>query len=167
MPPRSMACSSPRSASLRSTRYRMFIAASAPWEAQMNRLCEQCLSRRIASPANRGNTWPSSTPIPASTAERRSESRGQRDGFQALTIDAMRQPAFDRAALSGALEQRRESTGDLILDMTEDLHVFLAGLTPEQKAAFLERAERERDFLRRLLFPPRPRPDGDGPAPPR
>src|SRR3546814_3596567 len=51
MPPLSMACSSPRSASLRSTRYRMFIAASAPWEAQMNRLCEQCLSRRIASPA--------------------------------------------------------------------------------------------------------------------
>src|SRR3546814_20321389 len=53
-------------------------------------------------------------------AERRSESRGQRDGFQALTIDAMRQPAIDRAALSGALEHRSESTGDLILDMPEE-----------------------------------------------
>src|SRR3546814_20351255 len=42
-------------------------------------------------------------------AERRSESRGQRDGFQALTIDATRPPAFARAALSGALAQRRES----------------------------------------------------------
>lgn len=98
-------------------------------------------------------------------AERRSESRGQRDAFQALIIDAMRQPAFDRAALSGALEQRRETAGDLILAMTEDLHIFLAELTPEQKAAFLERAERERDFLRRLLFPPRVRPDGNGPPP--
>src|SRR3546814_21062885 len=82
-------------------------------------------------------------------AERRSESRGQRDGFQALTIDAMRQPALDRAALSGALEQRRESTGDLILDITQDLNVFLDGLTSEQTAAFLDRAERARDFLGR------------------
>src|SRR3546814_11351354 len=79
-------------------------------------------------------------------AERRSESRGQRDGFQALTIDAMRQPAFDRAALSGALEQRRESTGDLILDLTEELHVFISGPTPEQKGALLAPAEPERDL---------------------
>lgn len=92
-------------------------------------------------------------------AERREARRGERDGFRGLIIDALRQPAFDRAALSQALEQRAGS-GGLILDVTEDLHGFLAGLTPDQKAAFLERAERERDFLRRLLFPPHPRPEG-------
>jgi uncharacterized membrane protein len=96
-------------------------------------------------------------------AERREASRGERDGFQKLIVDALRQPAFDRAALSQTLEQRRDGMGDLILEMTEDLHGFLAGLTPDQKAAFLERAERERDFLRRLLFPPRP----EGGRPPR
>src|SRR3546814_1734591 len=48
--------------------------------------------------------------------------------------------------LADALAQRRAHGGDMILDMTEDLHGFLAGLTPDQKAAFLERAEHERHF---------------------
>ncbi|MGF1631716.1 MAG: periplasmic heavy metal sensor [Kiloniellaceae bacterium] len=87
-------------------------------------------------------------------AERRNESRGEGDSFQSIILDALSQPTFDRAALALALEQRREGSGDTILDMIEDLHGFLAGLTPEQKSAFLERAQ-ERDFLRRLLFPPR------------
>ncbi|HEY9537637.1 MAG TPA: Spy/CpxP family protein refolding chaperone, partial [Kiloniellaceae bacterium] len=94
-------------------------------------------------------------------AEQRESRRGERDSFQALIIDALRRPDFDRGDLSQILEQRRAQGGDMILDMTEDLHGFLAGLTPDQKAAFLERAERERDFLRHLLFPPRPRPDGN------
>ena len=96
-------------------------------------------------------------------AERRDQSRGERDSFQALIIDALRQPAFDRAALARAMDERREESGSSIIDMTEDLHGFLAGLTADQKAAFLERASRDRDFLRRLLFPPRPR----GDRPPR
>lgn len=96
-------------------------------------------------------------------AERRNEGRGGRDSFRALILDALRQPAFDRAALAQALDQRREGFGDMFIDTTEDLHGFVAGLKPDQKAAFLERAERDRDFLRRLLFPPRP--DGDGPPP--
>jgi uncharacterized membrane protein len=94
-------------------------------------------------------------------AERREARRGERDSFYALLIDALRRPAFDRAALSQALE-RREGAGGLLLDVTEDLHGFLAELTPDQKAAFLERASRDRDFLRRLLFPPRSR--GGGPS---
>lgn len=88
-------------------------------------------------------------------AERRNDSRGGRGGFRSIIVDALRQPAFDRAALAQALDQRRESSGDMIIDMSEDLHGFLAGLTPEQKTAFLDRAASERDFLRRLLFPPR------------
>lgn len=94
-------------------------------------------------------------------AERRQESRGERDSFRTIIIHALEQPAFDRAALALALQQRREGSGDMILDMTEDLHGFLASLSPEQKSAFLARAGEDRDFLRRLLFPPRPRPDRD------
>jgi uncharacterized membrane protein len=88
-------------------------------------------------------------------AERRNDSRGGRDGFRSIILDALREPAFDRAALTQALDQRREGSGNMVIDMTEDLHGFLAGLTPEQKTAFLEHAVREHDFLRRLLFPPR------------
>lgn len=90
-------------------------------------------------------------------AERREQSRGERDGFQALIVDALRQPAFDRAAFASAMDERREAFGDSFLDMMEDLHGFVAELSPDQKAAFLQRASRDRDFLRRLLFPPRPR----------
>ena len=97
-------------------------------------------------------------------AERREARRGERDSFQALLIDALRAPVFDRAALSQAFEERRQDSGGLILDVTEDLHGFLAELTPDQKAAFLERAGRERDFLRRLLFPPRPQSERGQPA---
>lgn len=93
-------------------------------------------------------------------AERRESRRGERDSFQALLIGTLRRPDFDRAALADALAQRRTHGGDMILDMTEDLHGFLADLTPDQKAAFLERAERERHFLRHLLFPPA-RPGGE------
>ena len=97
----------------------------------------------------------------ARIVERRETGRDGGDGFRAIILTALRQPAFDRAALALALEQRREGSGDMILDVTEELHGFLAGLTPDQKAAFLDRAARDRDFLRRLLFPP-PRRDKRG-----
>lgn len=90
-------------------------------------------------------------------AERRRERGGERGAFRAIIIEALRAPDFDRTALAETLEARRGSMGDMILDMTEDLHGFLAGLSPEQKTAFLDRAEAERDFLRQLLFPPRER----------
>jgi len=86
--------------------------------------------------------------------QRRQAGRGERDGFHKLILDALRQPAFDRGSLGLALAQHREGSSDMILDVSEDLHAFLAGLTPEQKEAFLARAAQDRDFLRRLLFPP-------------
>jgi len=97
--------------------------------------------------------------------DRRKDSRGDRDSFQALILDALAQPTFDRAALAQALDQRRNGFGDTILDMTEDLHGFIADLSPDQKTAFLARARDDRDFLRRLLFPPRPERDRGPPSP--
>ena len=85
-------------------------------------------------------------------AERRSERGDERGAFRATIIDALRAPAFDRAALEQALVERRGAMGDMILDMAEELHGFLAGLSPDQKSAFLERAEADRGFLRQLLL---------------
>lgn len=90
-------------------------------------------------------------------AERRRARGDERGAFRAIIIDSLRAPTFDRAALEEALTARRGAMGGMILDMTEDLHGFLAGLSPEQKTAFLERAEADRNFLRQLLFPPRGR----------
>jgi len=86
----------------------------------------------------------------------RSARRGDREGFRTMIIDALKQPVFDREALAQALQQRRGASGDMIVDMAEDLHGFLAGLSADQKEAFLERAG-QRDFLRQLLFPRHPR----------
>lgn len=97
----------------------------------------------------------------ARVAERREESRGDRAGFRSIIIHAVEQPTFDRGALALALQQRREGAGDMILDVAEDLHGFLAGLSPEQKADLLERAGKDRRFLRRLLFPRPPRGNRD------
>ena len=92
----------------------------------------------------------------ARIAERRDARNDARQSFRAVIIDALRTPAFDRAALAQALSERRAVAGDTIVDMTEDMHGFLAGLAREQKTAMLERAEEDRAFLRRLLFPRRP-----------
>ena len=90
-------------------------------------------------------------------AERRSERSGERGDFRVVILDALRAPDFDREALAVALDARRGASDDMILNMAGDLHGFLAGLSTEQKTAFLERAEADREFLRRLLFPPRRR----------
>src|SRR5690606_32157831 len=67
-------------------------------------------------------------------ADRREQSRGERDGFQTLIVDTLRQPDFDRAEFAAAMEERRAAFGGSFVDMMEDLHGFVAGLSPDQKA---------------------------------
>ncbi len=88
----------------------------------------------------------------------RRDHQGDREGFRTMIINALKLPVFDREALAEALEGRRGASSGMIVDMTEDLHGFLAGLSADQKEAFLERAG-QRDFLRQLLFPRRSRQD--------
>lgn len=87
-------------------------------------------------------------------AERRAAAGGNGGGFRALLIAELAKPGFDRAGLEARMQERRATMGTVILDVAEDLHGYLATLSPEQKAAFLEKA-RERAFLRRLLWPRR------------
>ncbi|WP_420346400.1 periplasmic heavy metal sensor [Pelagibius sp.] len=88
------------------------------------------------------------------TAERREATGGTSGSFRALLLTELAKPAFDRGGLMQQMEERRARMGTVVLDTTEDLHGYLATLSPEQKAAFLERA-RDREFLRNLLWPPR------------
>ena len=87
-------------------------------------------------------------------AERRAAAGSNGGSFRALLIAELAKPAFDRAGLEARMQERRASMSSVVLDVAEDLHGFLATLSPEQKAAFLEKA-RERAFLRRLLWPRR------------
>ncbi|NIA71567.1 periplasmic heavy metal sensor [Pelagibius litoralis] len=87
-----------------------------------------------------------------SIAERRAAAGGGSSGFRTLMIEALQAPVFDRASLETRLNERRQERDGMVLDMMEELHGYLAGLSPDQKAAFLERS-RERGFLRALLWP--------------
>ncbi|WP_299623498.1 periplasmic heavy metal sensor [Pelagibius sp.] len=87
-------------------------------------------------------------------AERRAAAGGNGGSFRALLIAELAKPAFDRAGLEARMQDRRAIVGKVVLDVAEDLHGYLATLSPEQKAAFLEKAK-ERAFLRRLLWPRR------------
>ncbi len=87
-------------------------------------------------------------------AERRLAAGGEAGSFRALLITELAKPDFDRAGLEERMQDRRAVMGIVVLDVAEDLHGYLATLSPEQKTAFLERAG-DRGFLRRLLWAPR------------
>jgi hypothetical protein len=53
------------------------------------------------------------------------------------------------------MEARSAQRRARIVDVAQDLHAYLATLSPEQRQAFLAMA-RERGFLRRLFGRPRP-----------
>ncbi len=87
-------------------------------------------------------------------AERRQATGGDAGSFRALLIAELAKPEFDRLGLEERMQERRAVMGIVVLDTVEDLHGYLATLSPAQKTAFLERAK-DRRFLRRLLWPRR------------
>ncbi len=87
-------------------------------------------------------------------AERRLAAGGDAGSFRALLIAELAKPDFDRVGLEERMGERRAVMGIVVLDTAEDLHGFLATLSPEQKTVFLARAG-DRGFLRRLLWPRR------------
>ena len=111
-----------------------------------------------------------------SVAERLALSPGQRDGLLALRekarqgrkgsreghesrraafLDELGKPTFDRERVLALMEARSAKRRARIVDVAQDLHAYLATLSPEQRQAFLAMA-RERGFLRRLLGRGRP-----------
>ncbi len=85
----------------------------------------------------------------------RKGSREGRESRRAAFIAELGKPAFDRAGVLALMEARSAKRRARIVDVAQDLHAYLATLTPEQRQEFLAMA-RERGFLRRMFGRPRP-----------
>ncbi len=84
--------------------------------------------------------------------------KGSRNGHEsrrAAFLDELGKPTFDREAVLALMEARSAERRARIVDVAQDLHAYLATLSPEQRQEFLAMA-RERGFLRRLFGRPRP-----------
>ncbi len=82
-------------------------------------------------------------------------SREGRESRRAAFVDELGKPTFDRAGVLALMEARSALRRARIVDVAEDLHAYLATLSPEQRREFLAMA-RERGFLRRLFGRGRP-----------
>ncbi len=83
---------------------------------------------------------------------------GMREGRKqrrAAFLDELGKPSFDRDRVLALMEARSAERRARIVDVVQDLHAYLATLSPEQRQEFLAMA-RERGFLRRLFGRPRP-----------
>ena len=85
----------------------------------------------------------------------RKGSREGRESRRAAFIAELGKPAFDRAGVLALMEARSAKRRARIVDVAQNLHAYLATLSPEQRREFLAMA-RERGFLRRLFGRPRP-----------
>ncbi len=84
--------------------------------------------------------------------------KGSREGHEsrrAAFIAELGKPTFDRAAVLALMEARSAERRARIVDVAQDLHAYLATLSPEQRRKFLAMA-RERGFLYRLFGRGRP-----------
>ncbi len=87
--------------------------------------------------------------------QRRKGSREGRESRRAAFLAELGKPAFDRERVLALMEARSAERRARIVDVAQDLHAYLATLSPEQRQAFLAMA-RERGFLRRLFGRGRP-----------
>ena len=81
--------------------------------------------------------------------------RERRESRRAAFLAELGKPAFDRAGVLALMEARSAERRARIVDVAQDLHAYLATLSPEQRREFLAMA-RERGFLRRLFGRGRP-----------
>ncbi len=86
-------------------------------------------------------------------------SRAEREQRRATFLAELDKPEFDRARVEALMAERMARRQERILGIAEELHGYLATLTPKQRAGFLEMAK-ERGFLRGLFGRPR-RPRAD------
>ncbi len=80
----------------------------------------------------------------------RKEMRGAMTERRQKLLAELARPELDQAHVEALLRQGAELRVARFAAMAGEMHGFLASLTPEQKAAFLELA-REPDFFRRLV----------------
>ncbi len=85
----------------------------------------------------------------------RKGSREGRESRRAAFLAELGKPTFDRGGVLALMEERSAERRARIVDVAQDLHAYLATLSPEQRREFLAMA-RERGFLRRLFGRGRP-----------
>jgi len=88
------------------------------------------------------------------TLERREARRNDRGRSTEDLLATLSQAEFDGAALKAQLMENNESWNSYMVETYEDLHGFMAGLEPAQRAKLLELAK-DRRFLRVLVRGPR------------
>ncbi len=87
--------------------------------------------------------------------EGRERPRGTRDERRRAFLEELGKPTFDRAGVIAMMEARSAKRRERFADLAQDLHAYLATLSPGQREKFLVMA-RERGFLRGLFGRPRP-----------
>ncbi len=83
-------------------------------------------------------------------ADRRAATTGTRGGLREALLAEIASPTFDRDRVAALVEDGSAQRQTFFVSMAQDLHAFVATLTPEQREKFLELAQK-RGFLPRLL----------------
>ena len=83
-------------------------------------------------------------------AARRAARVGPPGGLRQALLAEIGNPTFDRERVAALVDDWTTQRGTYFVDIAQDLHAYVATLTPEQREKFLELAQ-ERAFLRRLL----------------
>jgi Spy/CpxP family protein refolding chaperone len=83
-------------------------------------------------------------------AARRAARAGPRVGLRQALLAEVGSPTFDRDRVAALVDEWSSQRGAYFVDVAQDLHAYVATLTPEQRERFLKLAQ-ERSFLRRLL----------------
>ena len=83
-------------------------------------------------------------------ATRRAAMTGARGGLRKAMLAEIGNPAFDRERVAVLVGEWSDQRRGYFVDVAEDLHAYVATLTPEQRETFLTMAQ-ERGFLRHLL----------------
>jgi len=83
-------------------------------------------------------------------ASRRAAMPESRGGLRAAMLAEIGNPTFDRERVATMLNEWSAERREYFVDTAQDLHAYVATLTPEQREKFMELAQ-DRSFLRRLL----------------
>ncbi len=127
------------------------LTSSADPAAKRAAQVESVIQRLGLSPAQRDGLLA----LREKARQGRKGSREGRESRRAAFIDELAKPAFDRDGVLALMEARSAKRRARIVDIAQDLHAYLATLSPEQRQEFLAMA-RERGFLRRLFGRGRP-----------
>lgn len=126
----------------------IFFAAGAVYTvyARGDRAIERSVEKLNLTPAQEQAL----TALRDGVAARRETMSGAQGGLREAMLAEIGSPTFNRDKVTALVEEWSVHRRAYFVAMAEDLHGYVATLTPEQRETFLEMA-RDRKFLRRFL----------------